>query len=76
MKKCPIFVYWAYFQKSLCSKSLIWGIFSLKIGHFFRSEGLALGNPDTMLHHFNFLSLCPVLSSCIFFWCADKAGLG
>ncbi len=40
MKKCPIFVYRAFFQNP------IWGIFSLKMGHFFRSEGLATVLPS------------------------------
>ncbi len=41
MKKCPIFVHRAFFQKSLSSKNPIWGIFFTKDGAFFRSEGLA-----------------------------------
>ena len=40
MKKCPIFVHRAFFQKSLSSKNPIWGIFFTKDGAFFRSEGL------------------------------------
>ena len=39
MKKCLMFVYPAFFQKSLCSKNPIWGIFSLKMGHFFVPRG-------------------------------------
>ena len=34
-EKCPIFEYRAFFQKSLCCKNPILGIFSLKMGHFF-----------------------------------------
>ncbi len=32
-------MYRAFFQKSLCSKNPIWGIFSLKMGHFFVPKG-------------------------------------
>ncbi len=39
MKKCPLLVNRAFFQISLCSKNPIWGIFSLKMGHFFVSRG-------------------------------------
>ena len=39
MKKCPIFVHRAFFQKSLCSKNPIWGIFLPKMGHFFVPRG-------------------------------------
>ena len=39
MKKCHIFVYRAFYQKSLCNKTPIWGIFLLKMGHFFVPRG-------------------------------------
>ncbi len=38
-EKCPIFVYRAFFLKSLCSKNPIWSIFSRKIGHFLFQRG-------------------------------------
>ncbi len=41
LEKMPYFLHWAFFKKFSCSIILIWGIFSPKIGHFFRSEGLA-----------------------------------
>ena len=46
MKKCPIFVYRAFFQKALCSKKNPFGAFFHRRWGIFSFRGVGNGNPD------------------------------